>query len=37
MNIGENIKKMRQFRKLTQKELAQKLGKTQQFIGKLEK
>lgn len=37
MNIGENIKKMRQFRKLTQKELANKLGKTQQFIGKLEK
>ncbi len=37
MSIGENIKKIRKSKGLTQKELGELLGKTQQFIAKLEK
>ena len=37
MNIGGNIKKIRKSKGLTQRQLAEKMGVTQQFIGKLEK
>lgn len=37
MSIGENIRKIRKSKGLTQKELGELLGKTQQFIAKLEK
>ena len=37
MSIGENIRKLRKSQGLTQKELANKLGKTPQYISKLEK
>ena len=37
MSIGENIKKIRKSQGLTQKELADRLGKTPQYISKLEK
>lgn len=37
MNIGENIKIIRTSKGLTQKELAKKLGKTSQYVSKIEK
>jgi len=36
MNIGENIKIIRTSKGLTQKELAEKLGKTPQYVSKIE-
>lgn len=37
MNLGGNIKKIRKSKGLTQKQLAEKLGTTPQYISKLEK
>lgn len=37
MNIGNNIRKIRQSKGLTQKDLADMLGKTPQYVSKLEK